>query len=486
MNLEVELGRIRGALWRVLAVRLLTRYLSVWVFVWGGALLALRWLGVAWEGAAAGGGLVLLALVAAACEVARRQLPARARLVAWLDSRSGGSGLLLAREQGLLPASAAMPEHTDPALVSWEDRRPAAILTLGVLFLAGAMFAPLPSTSQASSFTPGPELLQQLAEKVEVLAQHELADLADLNHTRRELADLTEADPASALDFWSAYDRVEDSLAEIAREAVDETLAASRELAAAQTLAQAMADFSMREESQLAEHAQQDLTEMLKGLEHLGGLPESLPEELKQALEGKKPLTEQQLEQLKETMSQQQESLRKQMEKLAEQKMCEQKQAQQCKSPNSQAGEQLAEAIRRHYQKHGQCKQMIMSRAFQDQRQAPGTSSGDPRGGGQAPLDFSGNTDESQMSYLDEMVEGTHSDLSQSMVFHTLLAEPKPADDAEAPSQVLGVSADNPSQSGGVTHRIPPRHRNAVSRFFHQPASGKKADQPTQPTPREP
>ena len=94
-TLRGALGRLRGGALRVLFTEALALHLPLLLFLGGAVVLALRF-GLGIERAGASWALVLGALApATAWAVALRRLPDEATLAAWLDRRSGGTGLVL-------------------------------------------------------------------------------------------------------------------------------------------------------------------------------------------------------------------------------------------------------------------------------------------------------------------------------------------------------------------------------------------------------
>jgi hypothetical protein len=95
-TLKVALARLRSAAQRVLFTRALALHLPLALFLGGALVLGLRFL-AGLERLDASWALVLVALAPlTAWLVARSRVPDEPTLVAWLDRRSGGTGLILA------------------------------------------------------------------------------------------------------------------------------------------------------------------------------------------------------------------------------------------------------------------------------------------------------------------------------------------------------------------------------------------------------
>jgi hypothetical protein len=214
---------------------------TLWGFLWGTAVIALRATGVErkpllW------GLLGLAACVAAALVRARRHLPAAATIRALLDEQSGCGGLLMAgAEQELGGWQQRMPTLHSPRL-RWNGQRAITLLAIAAGFVLLSFLAPqgladLRFSSPLEIDAEIGRLLQQIA----LLKGESLLEPKRAEALMEKVAELQRhasgKEPARTLE---ALDHLKKLASDTAREAAEECARRGEQFGEAQALAEAL------------------------------------------------------------------------------------------------------------------------------------------------------------------------------------------------------------------------------------------------------
>jgi hypothetical protein len=423
---------------RRLALLLVLKYAlplaTVWGFVWGTAVLALR--------AAAGmerkpllwGLAGLAACLAAAIALSRRRMPSATAIRALLDEQSGCGGLLMAgAEQELGGWRQKMPPLRLPR-IQWDGRRAAMLLAIAAGFVLLAFLAPqgladLTATSPLEIDREFARLIAQIALlKGESILTPERAD-----KLKDKLAELREhssgKDPARTLE---ALDHLRTLAGETARAAAEDHTRRSERFGEAEALAEMLrlgADM-------LSPRLKREMTAQLTGLLDKSGL------DVKQLAEGIDPEA---LKKLTEALRSGKIDLASQVEKMHKAGLIDAELLSKCR----RAGECDSETLRAFLQKN---KGKIS------------------RGPGEAPLTWSKPGSEDGYKFKEEVLPpGAIAALKSSP-----LNVP-----GERVGRTVHHKAGGPASSGALneatagggsanTEIILPRHRAAVERYFER------------------
>ncbi|MHB1421727.1 MAG: hypothetical protein ACYC3I_00745 [Gemmataceae bacterium] len=312
---------------------------TVWGFVWGTAVLALR--------AAAGvertpllwGALGLAACLAAALMLARRRMPSDTVIRALLDEQSGSGGLLMAgAEQDLGGWRQRLPDLKPPR-PHWDGRRAGTLLAIAAGFVLLSFLAPrgladLRFRSPLEIDREIDRLLKQLA----LLKKEAILEPTRAEALAKKAAELKEhssgKDPSRTLE---ALDHLRNLTREAARQSAENSTQRSQHLGEAQALAEALLQNADLLDPQL-------MKEVLAELESLTD-KDGLPPELKKALRQQK-LDPEELKKLAGMLRGKMGNLRGRMESLHMAGLIDAECLARCRNPGEYDFEQLRAFLR--------------------------------------------------------------------------------------------------------------------------------------------
>lgn len=283
----------------LLTLRVVVRMATLWFFVWGVVVLALRISQVRNTEWLALGVFGFLPLAGLAAWRKRRTHPGFVNIRANYDRLNACGGVLMSGEAadmsawlGQLPAAAVPRLH-------WQGARSLCLLGLAALFAATALLLPerLTRLRENHSLEIGP-IVEQLQAEVKTLAQEKIVDEKKADELQQQLSQLQK--DSSGYDpnkTWEALDHVKQANADAAKQAAEEAIPKMEALAQAQTLAQAMTDAAGSGMSAAtASQAAQDLAARLNAAKlEAGILNGQIPPDLLSGLDG---LNKEQLEKL--------------------------------------------------------------------------------------------------------------------------------------------------------------------------------------------
>lgn len=433
---------------------------TLWGFVWGTAVIALRAAGaerkpLLW------GFVGLAACLAAALVWARRHLPPEMTVRALLDEQSGCGGLLMAgAEQELGGWLQRMPALKLPHL-RWDGQRPAVLLAIStgfvlLCFLAPQGLADLQSSSPLEIDAEIGRLLQQIA----LLKGESLLDPKRAETLLEKVAELRQhssgKEPARTLE---ALDHMKKLASETAREAAEECTRRSEQFGEAKALAELLSHNAdlldskltmgvLAEIAGLMDKSGIDPKQLLSGLE--------FNPELMKAL-GKQKLDPEQLEKLVGTLKGQTAELGRRMEKLHLSGLIDAEALERCRKAGECDSEGLKAFLRDNSDK--------VSLGDLKSRYKNG---GDSRGSGTAPMTWAKPGAEEGFKFKEEVLPPGALDALKST----------PMQEARGGSVIHKKSAE--AASSGALHEaktgsgsantqiILPRHRAAVERYFER------------------
>jgi hypothetical protein len=461
---DKAIRRFRLTLAALLVLKHALAFLTVWAFLWGTGVLALRaGLGVPRPPLLWGLAAAPLALVPALV-LALRRLPSRSAVRAAVDHSSGCGGLLMAgEEQDLGPWQGGLPAPTRPR-VSWRGGRSWGLLALAACYVLVGFLVPqrLADLGSGTPLEVGREV-DKLAHQVEALKEEAVLDPARADALKQKLDQLRDQssgkDPVKTLE---ALDHLEKVTNQAARDAADSAARQTEEMARAETLAEALRDAAPA----LSPKVLAEAMAALAGLTKQAAAENDLlakhldPETAKACHDGK--LSPEQLRKLARALGGGKKDLARRLARLHKAGLLDREALEKCAKCGECNGEGLAEFL-----KENGCK---MSLADMLSRCKKGGRGGITRGPGEADLTFGKETSEEGLKFKEETL-------------------PPAALQALKDNQLSGVSQGTPQVGGGQdpaqagalvgaragggsanTQVVLPRHRGAVARYFERPA----------------
>ena len=253
---------------------------TVYAFVWGTAVLALRAAVGVERGPLLWGLIGLAVCVAIALVRARRRMPSPTAIRALLDEQSGCGGLLMAgAEQELGGWRQRMPALMPPR-VRWEGRRAGTLLAIAAGFVLLSFLAPQGLADlQSRSPLEVDEQIGRLLQQIALLKGESILEPKRAEMLAEKLAELRQHasgnDPARTLE---ALDHLRNLTQEAAREAAEQSTQRGQRLGEAQALAEAL----LQNADLLDPQLMKEVLAEVNGLLDKGGLDPELMKALRQ------------------------------------------------------------------------------------------------------------------------------------------------------------------------------------------------------------
>ena len=438
----------------LLALRLGVQMVTVWFFVWGVAVLALRifgiqntfWLSLGLFGVAP------LALLAA--WRANNQRAPYTKIRANYDRLNACGGVIMSEEAADMGAwLAQLPEAAVPKF-RWHSGCAMLLLCVSALFAATTLLLPqrLTRFSNHRPLEIG-QIVGQLQVEVKALAQEKIVDEQKAGDLQKQLSQLQQ--DSSSYDpnkTWEALDHIKQSNSDAAKEAVEEAVKKTESLTQAETLAQAMeqaADSGMNEAT--ATQAAQDLASMLNGAKlEEGVLNGKIPPELVSSLNG---LNKEQMAKLLQALELNKNLLGMSVSNLANLKMIDPAMLAKCQNAGLCHNPGALAAYLSTCTNGCNASECLL------------LCKGGPGGGGPAaPMTWNDGASEKNLKFQEHALPAA-AQLSDAQLVGVSKAAPElSANDVSAQHGVL----DNATAGGGSAHSqvILPEQRQAVQRFF--------------------
>jgi hypothetical protein len=438
----------------VLALRLGVQMATVWLFVWGVAVLALRIFGAQNTFWLALGLLGVAPLAVLAAWRAKKSRAAFTQIRASYDRLNACGGVIMAEEAADMGAwLAQLPEAAVPKF-HWRSGRAMILLSVSALFAATALLLPerLTQLGKNHPLEIG-QIVEQLQAEVKTLAQEKIVPEKKADDLQKQLSQLQK--DSSSYDpnkTWEALDHIKQSNSDAAKSAAEEALTKTESLTEAETLARAMAqaaDSGMSEAT--ATQAAQDLASMLNAAKlEEGILNGKIPPELLAGLNG---LNKEQMQKLLSALEFSKNSLGLTVSNLANLKMIDPallaklQHAGICHNPGA-----LADYLSTCTNGCDAAECFLLCK-------------GGPGGGGpEAPMTWDNNTSEQDQKFQEHALPPA-SQLSDAQLVGVSKAAPELAKNNVA---VEHGALDGSAASGGSAHSqiILPEQRQAVQKFF--------------------
>ena len=440
----------------LLALRSGVQLTTVWLFVWGVAILALRFFGTQNTFWLALGLLGILPLILFSILRARRLQPEFAKMRASYDRLNLCGGVIMSEETADMGAwLAQLPSATVPKF-RWHSGRALLLLTVAALFVATALLLPkrLTQLGKNRSLEIG-QIVGQLQAEVKTLAQEKILPEKKADDLQKQLSQLQK--DSSSYDpnkTWEALDHIKQANSDAAKEAAEEVVTKTESLTQAETLAKAMqqaADSGMNEAT--ATKAAQDLASMLNAAKlEEGILNGQIPPELLAGLNG---LDKEQMEKLLQALELNKNSLSLTMSNLANLKMIDP--AMLAKLQTAGHGGNPG-ALADYLSTCTNGDDLVLSWLLHPGKGGPGG------GGPEADMTWDNNTSEKDQKFKEHALPPA-SNLSDAQLVGVSKSVPElSANDISAQHGAL----DNATANGGSAHAqiILPEQRQVVQNFF--------------------
>ena len=436
----------------LLALRLALSLATMWFFVWGVAILAMRFFGVQNPYWLTVGLAAVVPLVLLAGRWGQKKCASQGTIRAAYDHLNECGGLIMSAEFAQMePWLAQLPDPSVPKL-RWRNGRALLSFSVSVFFVAAALLLPNRFThiSLRHPLEIG-QLVQQLQAEVNVLSQEKIIDSQKSADLQKQLSqvenDSLGNDPGKT---WEALDHIKQSDSDEAKQAAQEAITKTAEMSQAETLARAMEQASNAGMDTATEsQAMQDLASMLNDAKLENGLLNAqIPPQLLSQLNG---LNKEQLEKLLEALESQKGLLSMDISNLTNLKMIDPAMLSKlmaagvCENPDALA-QYLSTCT-------NGCDAALLCR-----RPGPG------RGGPGAPMTWSAGASEKDVKFQEHVLPPS-SHLSDAQLVGVSKAAPELAGkDVSAQHGAL----DNAAGGGGSARAqvILPEQRQAVQNYF--------------------
>jgi hypothetical protein len=451
-----DLDRAATALQRTLGAVLLLRQILIdetrWFLGWGVVALAARFLGVparvcAWSGVA----LSFAVLIASLIRTLHAR-PDRSAMLALLDARMHGGGLIAASATLPLGAWRFPLIGADAPHVRWNARPKILLFTGTALFVAGALVVPIHSQGSQHRLMVGDDV-KRLETRIDQLTEEKLMSPERATALKQTLEQLQTSaagdDPAKA---WETLDTIDETTMRIAADAGEHAIRGAEALSGVEAGASALQSADLGG-SQLSDAMRELATEVARASAENQELSEGLSPQVRA---GAGTLTRKDLEGIAAAARAGKSALRSKLAKLGRGGLLDPKALRRFDEASVPANrDDLARFLREH-----------RTSSLGEALASCGGRGGVDRGRGDAALFFGEQVKEADEKFKDHVL-------------------PPAAAAALADSDVTGLSAAAPggsrpevSSGGGVTTRagaasaftavVMPRHRGTVARFFER------------------
>ncbi len=458
------LNTFAARLARLLMVRRAVQWLTVWFFIWGAIVLAVRMAGFNQTYWLALGIFFALPAIILAAIRARKEIPAFAKVRASYDQLNACGGVLMAGETADTRAWFAQLAPASVPALHWQSARALWLLLVAAGFAATALLLPERLTHLPQRHLELNQIVEQLKAEVQMLTQEKIVDDKKSEDLQKQLAQVEK--DSSAYDpnkTWEALDHIKQANSDAAKQAAEEAIQKTDALTQAETLAKAMeiaAEHGM--DNTTAAQAAQDLASLLNAAKlEEGVLNGKIPPELLQNLSGLQGLNQEQMEQLQKALAANKGTLSNTMSNLANLKMID----AATLAKMQQAGEKSKSNCEGLALYLSQCKgggkcdsDILFSWLLKRGRGGPGG------GGPEAPMDWDNDTSEANQKFQEHALPSSQH-INDAQIVGVSKAAPELA---KTDVDVQHGALDNAAAGGGSGHAqiILPEHRQAVQKFF--------------------
>ena len=454
----------RDLLW-LLTVRRSIQWVTVWLFVWGVIVLALRVGGAKNTFWLAWGLAGILPLILIALWLARRERPNPDQLRANLDRLNQCGGILMAQESAdMAPWLAQLPATSVPHF-HWRSGRPLLYLSIAALFAATALLLPerIAQLGRKPALEVG-QVIQQLQAEVNTLTQEKILDEKKSNDLQKQLSQVQQ--DASGYDpnkTWEALDHIKQADAQAAQQAAEEAVKKTESLNEAETLAKAMNEAAQQGmDPATAAEAAKDLADLMSAAKLQEGiLNGQIPPELLQNLSGPNGLNPEQMQKLLSALSQNKTALNNTMQNLAKMKLIDPAKLAACQNAGKNP-DFAGLAMYLSQCQGGQCNSHDLFSWLNKRCRKPGPGGGGP----EAPMDWDNDTSEANVKFQEHVLPPAQH-LEDAHLVGLSKATPELAK-ADASDEHNALAQATAGGGSGHAQVVLPEHRQAVQEFFRR------------------
>lgn len=505
-----HVDRLRRALVARLAIRAALGGVTIALFAWGAGVLIARLAGGVSRWDCLWGAALLVPALVIAWLLGRRGVPSPGAILAMIDRRSGGGGLLMASsELSLGPWDGRIAPPVAPEVAY----RPGARLA-GPLLASGfvvACFA-LPSGPASSLPHHGMHVadeLDRLADQAEALREAGALNEQDTRRINEQLDEVRQAargdDPGRT---WESMDSLARRLQQVADAAAENTASAAEKIARAEALGEALEEGDAWTPESRGEAMRRLAQQAREAADQDGGMTpaqkQALRDRARSAAQG--GLDPEQLARLAETLRDSREDLAAKARQLAEsglidpETLREMRQAVGDSQLDPRTLRELADRLAQC--PDGEAMEAALDEVLEglsgNQGQGETTSDGEgegwawndgqeggagrcgeggvpgrggiDRGRGDAPITHGEESDPSGTRFRPKIIPpGQAADLRRSMVLARTRGKPGPYEGSETTDATAGA-LDGAEAGEHSAHRptVLPRHQDAVRRYFER------------------
>ncbi len=459
-NEDQAIDQFRHRLAGLLILKHLLTALTVWEFLAGSLVLALRFLGVSSLTLLWGLATLVIAVVPAVW-LACRRLPGRAAVRAVLDRHSHCGGLLMAGAEVTLGSwQQSLPLLQQPHL-RWRSGRAWGLLAAGAAFVLLGLLLPQSLAEMGSG--PGLNIEKQqakLEKQIDVLKEEALLEPRKASDFKSKLDQIRKEalgkEPVKTLD---ALDTLKDKVRQIAQQAAESDQRKNETLGQAEALSEmlkkrhkemsgkALAE-GMKQLAVLTRKAAAENELVQKGLE----LDKETLDSLKEGT-----LSPEQLEKLKDLLKDAENDLSEQLARLCKAELIDAEALKRCDKAGKCDCEGLAAFLKEHGASSELCKEVASNK--------PGRG-GITRGPGAAEMLWKDPTTEDGFKFKEQVLPPAQLQaLKDSKLKGVSIGAPQKGGDS-GPAEAGALAGSAAGGGSASTRVVLPRHRGAVERYF--------------------
>lgn len=440
----------------LVSLRYALTFLTVWGFLSGVAVLALRRAAEGprflWLWILAG----VIPCAAIAILLALRRLPDPSAVRAFLDERNRCGGLLMASERADLGDwQARLPAIAEPRL-SFRARRPAALALASVLFITVSFLIPARTGAEGGERPLDvANELHEISADIDLLKKKEIIDATQAESLEEKLESITaETKGEDPVKTWEALDHLQDTVSKTADQAAEKMAQESERLAEAQALSEALAERGSGIDSKLMAEAMKELQAQV---EAAAGAREGGPELPSELMKGLKAgsLSKEQMKQLAEALKQNKGELAKRLRELRDAGLIDLKRLKQCEKAGKCDSAGLAEFLKEN------SADMTVTQMMQCWGKG-----GLDRGRGDAPMTWTDPSSERGAKFKEQVLPSSLAGLNDSELVGRSTGAPEI--DKSRPRQTGALKGAVAGGGSAFTQSVLPRHRSAVNRYFER------------------
>jgi hypothetical protein len=464
-NEEWAVADFRRALASLYLLRYCLAALTLWAFVYGTAVLALRGAVGLSRGDLLWGLASLPVALVPAIVLALRRLPSAAALRAVLDQHGRCGGLLMAgAEYPLGEWSASLPRVRVPQL-SWRGGRTWGLFGIACAFLALGFIVPQSIASLGGSRLDVTREVERLKEQIEVLKKEKVIDAERAEALKIKLDQLArEASGRDPVKTLEALDYAQDEVRKAAQETAEKAARKMEEMSRAEALADSIDKKGGKmTDAQMKEALQQLAALARKAAEENELLEDELDPETMEAIK-KGKLTPEQVKKLVDALKKGKEGMSDKMDKLVKAKIIDADTLKKC----DKAGKCDKDALIAYLKENG-------AKSDLTELLEEGGKGGTDEGPGPTKLKFGDESNEDGVKFKEEELPPSQQQALREAQLSGI-SKGAPPLGKEKPQAGASGALDRAKAGGGsaMTQVVLPRHKGAVERYFERPAQPRK------------